>query len=267
MPQISILGCGWLGFPLAKTLLENGFSVKGSTTSEEKLLILKQSAIESYAIILKEDGIVGDFNAFLENSEILIIDIPPKLRGEHKENFVSKIRNIIPFIENSSVTKVLFISSTAVYKDENALVDEDTFPDPDTESSKQLLESELVLSQADFETSIIRFGGLIGDGRHPVRFLSGRKNIENPNAPINLIHQEDCIGIIISVVKLHAWNEIFNAVAPFHPTREEYYVKKAVALGLDLPEFNYLNSSVGKTISSEKIQNRLKYTFKRITTF
>ena len=130
-----------------------------------------------------------------------------------------------------------------------------------------MLESELVLSQADFETSIIRFGGLIGDDRHPVRFLSGRKNIENPNAPINLIHQEDCIGIIISVVKLHAWNEIFNAVAPFHPTREEYYVKKAVALGLGLPEFNYSNSSVGKTISSEKIQNRLKYTFKRITTF
>jgi len=36
MTQISILGCGWLGLPLAKAILENEFSVKGSTTSREK---------------------------------------------------------------------------------------------------------------------------------------------------------------------------------------------------------------------------------------
>ncbi len=33
----SILGCGWLGKPLAVSLLDEGFNVKGSTTSEEKL--------------------------------------------------------------------------------------------------------------------------------------------------------------------------------------------------------------------------------------
>jgi 3-hydroxyisobutyrate dehydrogenase-like beta-hydroxyacid dehydrogenase len=28
MKKISILGCGWLGFPLAKALLKEGFAVK-----------------------------------------------------------------------------------------------------------------------------------------------------------------------------------------------------------------------------------------------
>jgi 3-hydroxyisobutyrate dehydrogenase-like beta-hydroxyacid dehydrogenase len=31
--SISILGCGWLGVPLAKHLIQKGFSVKGSVTS------------------------------------------------------------------------------------------------------------------------------------------------------------------------------------------------------------------------------------------
>ena len=35
--KISILGCGWLGLPLAKSLLAKGYKIKGSTTSESKL--------------------------------------------------------------------------------------------------------------------------------------------------------------------------------------------------------------------------------------
>ena len=43
MTKISILGCGWLGLPLAKALIENGFSVKGSTTSTDKLTALENA--------------------------------------------------------------------------------------------------------------------------------------------------------------------------------------------------------------------------------
>jgi len=50
MTQISILGYGWLGLPLAKVLLENGFSVKGSTTSVEKISVLENSGIQPYLI-------------------------------------------------------------------------------------------------------------------------------------------------------------------------------------------------------------------------
>ena len=34
---ISIIGCGWLGYPLALFLKEKGYQVKGSSRSEEKL--------------------------------------------------------------------------------------------------------------------------------------------------------------------------------------------------------------------------------------
>jgi len=262
MKKISILGCGWLGLPLAKSFIEKGFSVKGSTTSMEKISILENVGISPFQICLFEDNIIGEVTSFLENSEILILDIPPKLRGDVKENFVAKIKTLIPFIEKSSVEKVLFVSSTSVYADDNVTITENTKPKPETESGKQLLEAEQLLQKnKNFQTTIVRFGGLIGEDRHPIKFLAGRKNIENPNAPINLIHQKDCIGIIIAIIIRNCWNEVFNAVAPFHPTRKEYYTKKAIELKLPISYFNEENRSNGKLISSEKVTAILEYEF------
>ncbi len=261
--QISILGCGWLGFPLAKALIANGFTIKGSTTSESKLLDLKNSGIQPFFVSLSavEGLFQGEISLFLENSKILIINIPPKLRGENSESFVAKIEKLIPFIEKSSIEKVLFVSSTSVYGNENEVVTEETIPFPETESGMQLGQVEQLLqSNTNFKTTIIRFGGLIGDDRHPVYFLAGRQNLENPDAPINLIHQTDCIGIILKIIKTNCWNETFNAVAPFHPSRKGYYTQKSMDLKLEIPHFSD-EKSVGKIINSEKTERILGYTF------
>lgn len=273
MKQISILGCGWLGLPLAKRLIEKGNLVKGSTTSENKLSILKDAGINPFLVILSEvEGILenGDSSKnitdFLAESEILIIDIPPKLRAVSSDSnraFVQKIENLIPFIEKSSISKVIFVSSTSVYGDENEFITEETTLNPDTESGKQLVLAEAILQKnQNFETTILRFGGLIGENRHPVKFLAGKENLENPDAPINLIHQNDCIAIIEEIINQSKWNEVFNAAAPFHPTREDYYTQKAKEQNLVLPKFSSEKSNIKKIISSEKIETILNYQFK-----
>jgi len=48
MKNVSILGCGWLGKPMAVSLMNDGFLVKGSTTSEIKIQELESLGIESY---------------------------------------------------------------------------------------------------------------------------------------------------------------------------------------------------------------------------
>lgn len=264
MKKISILGCGWLGLPLAKSLISKGFTVKGSTTSEVKLAVLESANIQAYSIRLTENEVIGNMEAFLSESEILIIDIPPKLRGDGAENFVAKIATLVPFIAQSTINHVVFISSTSVYADDNTIVTENSQPEPDTESGRQLLASEKLLqANTNFKTTIIRFGGLIGENRHPIHFLAGRKNLENPEAPINLIHQNDCLGIIEAVITQNTKGEMFNAVAPYHPSRKDYYTQKAVALGLPLPEFEESKPSVGKTIVSDKISRILGYSFQQ----
>ena len=272
---ISILGCGWLGLPLAKTLIENNFSVKGSTTSENKLALLEENKIQPFLLSLFEDKIEGNITEFLNNSEVLIIDIPPSLRKDTSISFVAKIKTLVTQIEKSEIKKVLFVSSTSVYRDVFPIeeITEETPTNPDTESGRQLVEvEELLLGNANFETIILRFGGLIGENRHPIKHLAGKENVENPDGPINIIHQEDCIGIITAILKHHLNsselseqidNQIFNAVAPQHPTRLEYYHKKAKNMNLALPIFVKDTASKGKIILSTKIATVLSYTFKK----
>jgi NAD dependent epimerase/dehydratase family enzyme len=76
-----------------------------------------------------------------------------------------------------------------------------------------------------------------------------------------LIHKDDCIGIIHKIIETNSNNEIYNAVAPFHPSRKEYYTQKAIELGLEIPEFDFSKPSFGKTISSEKVIQNLNYNF------
>jgi nucleoside-diphosphate-sugar epimerase len=262
MKNISILGCGWLGLHLAKALLEKGFFVKGSTTSEAKIPVFENSGIAGFLIALMPQRVQGNLTAFLADTELLIIAIPPQLRGTQSESFVEKIARLRPFIEASSVKKVLFVSSTSVYGEDNTMVTEETIPKPDSEAGKQLLIAEALLQESRrFKTTVVRFGGLIGEDRHPIKFLAGRENIENPDAPINLIHQRDCIGIIQKIIEKEAWNETFNAVAPFHPSRKSYYTQKAIEHQLPLPKFSSENTIIGKTILSDKITKKLGYSF------
>ncbi len=273
--KISILGCGWLGLPLAKSLLSKGYEVKGSTTSESKLDVLENSGISPFQIQLEENQIIGTIEDFLKETDVLVIDIPPGLRREisssQEMTFVSKIKTLIPFIEKSGIQKVIFVSSTSVYSDGFPIVEirEETKPNPDTESGKQLVIAETLLqSNLHFKTTVIRFGGLLGDDRHPIKFLAGRTNVENPNAPVNMIEREDCIGIIEKTLDFARddnweWNQTFNTVAPQHPTRKVYYHKKAELFNLPLPTFVEDSESKGKIISSKKVETILGYSFQK----
>ncbi|NRT14584.1 nucleoside-diphosphate-sugar epimerase [Flavobacterium sp. 28A] len=273
MKQISILGCGWLGLPLAKALIEKEFTVKGSTTSIDKIALLEKVRIKPYVFALEINGTPDNLPDFLAGSDTLIIAIPPKLRGKNKDysdanahSFVKKIENLLPFVATSSVKNLLFVSSTAVYGDVNTTVNENTKPEPVTESGKQLLEIEELLHKNNhFKTTILRFGGLIGEDRNPARFLAGKENVANPDAPINLIDQKDCIGIILKIIATNTWGENFNAVAPYHPTRKEYYTQKAIEKNLIPPTFNTEEASAGKIIDSDKLVKMLNYTFTNTT--
>ena len=273
--KISILGCGWLGLPLAKSLLLKGYEVKGSTTSESKLDVLNNAGVLPFQIQLESHQIIGTIEDFLKETDVLIIDIPPGLRSEISSSlemtFVNKIRTLIPFIEKSGIKKVIFVSSTSVYGDGFPIVEitEETMPNPDTESGKQLAIVEALLqSNLNFKTTVIRFGGLLGDERHPAKFLAGKTNVENPDAPVNLIQREDCIGIIEKILKQvqhdnWEWNQTFNAVSPQHPKRKVYYHKKAEILNLPLPTFAENSESKGKMISSKKVETILGYSFQK----
>lgn len=264
--NISILGCGWLGLPLAKKLIEAGHVVKGSTTTLEKMAKLREEGITPYQIKLFTDGVQGDLEAFLSDAEVLIIDIPPGIRNNPDADFVGKIGKLKGYLEKSPVEKVLFISSTSVYEDREdfPVYTEEKEPNGTGENSRQLIAAEKILRSSDkFNTTIIRFGGLIGPGRHPVNFLSQRKDNKNAVSPVNLIHLEDCLGIIESVVEKDIWGETINAVHPDHPPKEIYYTRVAEEKNLALPGFDLNHPSMGKVVDSVKVKDLFNYNFQK----
>ncbi len=227
------MGCGWLGLPLGTKLVKDGYTVNGTTTSENKLNILQKEGIAPFLISLSEEMIVGDISGFLADVEVLIINVPPKLRGGNQENYIKKMQLLLESVKAAKTKKVIFVSSTSVYGNIEGEVTEETIPQPSTESGKQLLASEYLFKNTpELQTTIIRFGGLIGPDRHPVTMLSGRKGLKNGNHPVNLIHLDDCISILSLVIKNNWWGEIFNAVYPLHPAKKEYYHQIAAKKGM-----------------------------------
>ena len=251
--NISILGCGWLGLPLAKRLVEEHHSVKGSTTTRHKMSSLTSGGISPYYIKLYEEGVEGDLSAFLSGADCVIVDIPPGIRTDPDSNFVGKIGRLKKYLEQTSAKKVIYISSTSVFKNSAEIREytENDLPDAESKAGSQLISAENIIKSGNYKSVILRFGGLIGAGRHPVNYLSNQKNIGNPGAPVNLIHQQDCINLIKAIIDSNFETGVINGVFPEHPSKKEYYTKIAGMRNLALPEFDDSSTSKGKIISSE----------------
>ncbi|QXP74802.1 NAD(P)-binding domain-containing protein [Tenacibaculum sp. AHE15PA] len=246
MHNISILGCGWLGKPLALYLIEKGYLIKGSTTSIEKLAIFKEVGIQPFIVdITKDDN--EELQSFL-TADVLIVAIPSKN--------VLGFKNLIKELEKWAIKKVIFISSTSVYPSLNKEMNEN-----DTTVDSTLVEIENVFrTNRNFATTVIRFAGLFGENRNPGNWFKDKK-IPQPNGFVNMIHQQDCIGIIYQVIKQNVFGEVFNACSNHHPSRKEYYINAKKVLKTAPPVFDDSSPLEYKIINSDKVQKQLNYTF------
>jgi len=256
---ISILGCGWFGFALAKKLISTGYHVKGSTTSPEKISRLEEAGIEFFLINLSAEANSAD-EAFFD-SDVIFICIPPKRNSAELASYPDKIKSVLENVRDER-TKVVLISSTSVYGDENKIVNEITQTNPDTDSGRVIVAAEEILkSKYPNDYTVIRFAGLIGPERNPGRFFAGKTNVPNGLAPVNLLHQSDAVDIAITVLEKQAFGRIYNACSPTHPTRNDFYTKAANDSGLELPEFLAEKTS-WKIVESVNVPEFLEYQFK-----
>jgi nucleoside-diphosphate-sugar epimerase len=256
MNTISILGCGWLGTPLARRLLSEGYLVKGSTTSDQKIPSLRDVGIQPYLIRL-DPAINGLHSDDFFKTDILLIDIPP-LAGRHGDAYhPQQIRAILEAIRKQAALKVLYISSTSVYPQEgNNLTEEDS--DPAASGANQaLLQAEALLREALGERlTILRCGGLMGYDRIPGKWSKGG---EVADTPINYLHRDDALEIIVQLLAQNKWGQVYNACSPEHPSRAAIYQKIAREQGW--PQPTVIPADTHKTISPEKLQQELGYQF------
>jgi len=244
---ISILGSGWLGFPLAKSLQQDGQQIRLSTRSLDKAKQLNEQNLKSYVVDIEKE--LNNVSDFLQ-ADTLIINITSKQ--------LSGYQALLNEIENSPIQHVLFISSTSVYGNGQGLCKES---DPLTQETNLRCIEKLFTDNSNFECSVIRFAGLIGPKRHPGRFFTNGKSIKDGHAKVNLIHQQDCIKLIKTVIKQGAWGEIFNGCADNHPSKSVYYSTMAKSLGYPEPNCQFSDHTVSKVVCNEKVKAQLNYQF------
>ena len=197
--KIAIIGCGWLGKRLAKHLSGRNHYVIATTTSPEKIAVLKESAHEVHVLDFSTEFDSG----FLQDAEIAIFSMPISRDLWHKG--FQKL--------NVTFKKTLFFSSTGIYPQLNGI-----YTDHHTANLRaDILASEELVTTKFPETIILRFGGLMGAERSLQIFYANRIP-PWPEKKVNHIHYEDISAMVEILLTADNQNKLYNIVAPEHPT-------------------------------------------------
>ncbi len=258
---INLLGCGWLGFPLALDLISEGFAVKGSTTSPEKTGQFRDAGIDPILVQFDHFHPEPDLSELLD-ADILIVSVPPGRRtAEGPENYRKMGSMLTERLMGSRVSKLIFISSTSVYSDNNSVLNESSEISPETASGKVIAEVEKKLLGLPIQVIVLRLAGLFGPGRSPGRFFAGKTNIPNGLAPVNMIHLEEAIALIKMLINSDTAKGVYIGCTPSHPTKEEFYTLAAQTDNLTVPHFIPEKLS-WKIVESERLEKELGFSFK-----
>lgn len=259
---VSILGCGWVGLPLAEQLCADGFFVKGSTISRDKMRILENKGIKAFLLECRPEVSGEHWDDFFR-TDVLVVTVPFR-RGLPEPDFYRRqIESIAERAQNSGVKFFVFTSSTSVYPETNSEVKESDVILPEDLRGKVLLKTEeCLVRNAHFATTIVRLAGLYGYDRQLGKFLSGKGPLGNGNVPVNLVHRDDAVEVLRQIITRDIRHEIINVCCDGHPTRKELYTKAAQKLQLPMPVFDDGVQMKYKIVSGRKLKEILHYRFK-----
>lgn len=261
---ISILGAGWLGEPLAQHLQHLGHQVHVSTRSVDKAARLSGQGLNACVLEVGTQALTGDVAEFLA-CDILIVTLPPGGRRNPAaaRQYPFRIRTVLAAAKAQGVQQLIFTSSTGVYGDQQGWMLEDSELHPNTASGEALVEVEHdIRGVYGDNATILRLAGLYGPDRHPGRWFAGKRDLAGGAQRVNMVHQQDVIGVINSIIDQQAWGYTFNVCADEHPCRRDFYQTAAYDLGLVEPTFDPAkDGEEGKLVDNRLAKQVLSYQY------
>lgn len=244
--KLGLIGCGWLGKPLAMKLHSTPCYQVTVTSASDRLTELTSEGLSYCSLDLKK---TEPLPSSLLSCDIFIYTVPPL-----------PLAVIKPFFNQlDPMKKIIFISSTSVYPKNMGHVNEST---PLAQENNLLLETEAFLKSRFQNLLIFRAGGLYGAKRHPVFFLSGKENLSSAGELTHLVHQSDCLEAITTVLERDIWNETINLVSDLRLQKKDYYTAMAKKLSLPVPHYVLSGCLENPTqISNEKSKRLLNLTY------
>ncbi|HEJ7884641.1 TPA: SDR family oxidoreductase [Serratia liquefaciens] len=263
MKKVAIIGLGWLGMPLALSLMSRGFDAVGSKTTPDGVEAARMSGIECYQLEMTPELICEpeDLESLLR-VDALVVTLPARRTVEGSENYFNAVRMLVDSAMAFGVPRILFTSSTSVYGETTGTVREDSPLQPVSPSGRVLVELERWLHELpNTSVDILRLAGLVGVDRHPGRFLAGKVDVKGGSQGVNLVHQDDVIAAIQLLLKLPKGGHVYNLCAPAHPTKREFYPALAEQLHLAPPQFAIEAEQGGRLVDGSRICNELGFEY------
>lgn len=261
--KIVVVGCGWLGLPLAQAWAHDGHEVHGTTTRTERLAEIARQGVIAHRLAATPH-LEGDSDA-LSDADRVVLALPPSGVGDL---YASAVAQIVAAAARAG--QIVHVSSTGVHPDRPGHPEtrEDDLADDPTPRAQRLLDAEVAVHAAAKRegarvdptdarhpappaTTVLRLAGLWGYGRHPVRYLAGRTR-PGGDAPVNLLHRDDAIAAVQAITFPQPVPGTFAVVADEHPPRGAFYRGEAIRLGLPAPHFEP-GPSPGKVIVGERL--------------
>ena len=258
-----VIGCGYVGTPLAKRLVELGHEVWGVRRSAESAADLQQIGVKPFAGDISQpsalDALSGNFD--------WVVNLVSSDKGgpaEYRQVYLEGNRNLIEWARQHPVKKIVYTSSTSVYaQNDGASVKETSAAEPTTETSQILLEAEklLLASAPTIPSVVLRVAGIYGPERGHLfkQYLKNEAKIPGQGARIvNMIHRDDLVEVIIAALKNGRAGEIYNAVDDEPVSLLHFYRWLSETLGKWMPPFVSEEEAPERkrAVTSKKVQNR-----------
>lgn len=249
--RILILGCGWVGEEVAKYYISRGYEVFATCTSEEKKEHLHSLGLRVAVVDFDEEISISEFPSAFDH----VLNSIPASSKSSVDEIAHRFENIQKYLSNIRFKKQIYLSSIGIYPDTDGIFDE--------EFSEDLNERLRIAEQKIFDntTHIYRLGGLFGKNRIFAKYFANRVCTRGEQ-PANFIHIDDVVALLVAGFGSKLQANLYNVVAPEHPTKEEVIRASAKKYHLELPlEFKPENS-FQKIVDGSKIIEELNYTYK-----
>lgn len=135
----------------------------------------------------------------------------------YRAAYVTGLENLLESdaARSSSLERILFASSTAVYgQTDGSTVDESSPTEPQSFSGRRLLEAEALLQSARVPATTVRFAGIYGPGRQRMiaSVRDGSASVGTEPHITNRIHRDDCAGFLLHLMQLENPDPLYIGV-------------------------------------------------------
>ncbi|AYO20246.1 nucleoside-diphosphate sugar epimerase [Vibrio owensii] len=241
MANTLIVGAGWLGTPLAQTLIDQGHQVTVTRRSQTRLDEFPLTSVQPALLDLNEPHSQQQLIELIEQHQIerIVGAFPPGFRKGNGQEYAQQWQRLVSAAKQSSVNKLLMVSSTTVYpnlavdmKEEDATLALAQTSEHFSDNARIMLQAEQYVIDSGIDYAIVRCSGLIGSDRHPSRFAMRLKQVSR-KAPANMVHQNDAVAATAFALN-QIDNEVVNATTPNTVSKAEFYQAAITQSDLDI---------------------------------